>query len=227
MYKAKINSEKQLRSNINHLFIIFIFMLTLCLHSKNLVAQVSEKEYTTLEDALKEPDKVIRLNLKNQSNTKFLKQLSKFKNLEYLNIRNNKISALPKEINMLSKLKILDLGDNNISVLPRNFSELKNLTELYLDHEKDLELKEDIEILSQIQSLRILHLENNHITILPNNLNKLTQIERLYLNDNQLGDIPIELRNLKNLKFLDIHHNPLIIPVDVIKKTYGGLKINF
>jgi Leucine-rich repeat (LRR) protein len=48
----------------------------------------------------------------------------------------------------------------------------------------------------------------------------------LYLNDNKLKNLPLEVKELKNLKYLDIYHNPLVIPVDVIKKTYGGIKIN-
>jgi Leucine-rich repeat (LRR) protein len=223
----KMNLKNYTKWNKTHLVLIFICTIAVCLQSNKSLAQAVEKEYTTLEDALIDPDKVVRLNLENQSNTLFLKQLFKFKNLEYLNLRNTKIKTLPQEINTLNKLKVLDLGDNYISVLPKKFSELRNLTELYLDHEKDIKLAEDFEILSKMQSLRILHLENNNITKLPKNFNKLNQIEKLYLNDNKLKNVPYELKELKNLKFLDIHHNPIIIPVDVIKKTYGGLKINF
>ena len=210
-----------------HLMFTLVCTITFCIHAKHSFAQTPQKEYTNLEDALKDPDKVFRLNLENQPNTAVLKQLSKFKNLEYLNLRHTEINELPKNINTLKNLKVLDLGDNNLSVLPKSFSDLKNLTELYLDHEKDLKLDEDFEILSRLQSLRILHLENNNITRLPKNLNKLNQIEQLYLNDNQLKEVPFEIKGLKNLKFVDIHHNPIIVPVDVIKKTYGGIKFNF
>lgn len=209
------------------LMFIFIGTIAFCLNAISLSAQTLKKEYTNLNEALKNPDKVVRLNLENQSNTAFFKELYRFKNLEYLNLRNTEISFLPEEINTLKKLKVLDLGDNDLSVLPKSFSELRDLTELYLDHEKNLKLAEDFEILSRMRSLRILHLENNNITLLPNNLYKLNQLERLYLNDNQLKDIPFEFKELKKLKFLDVHHNPIIIPVDVIKRNYGGLKINF
>lgn len=210
-----------------YLMFTLLCTLTFCFDTKYSYAQTLDKEYTRLEDALKEPDKVIKLNLENQANTDVLKQIYKFKNLEYLNLRHTGINALPDNINALKNLKVLDLGDNNLTILPKSFSDLKNLTELYLDHEKDLKLGEDFEILSRLQSLRILHLENNNITKLPKNLNKLNQIEQLYLNDNRLKEIPFEIKGLKNLKFLDIHHNPIIVPVDVIKRNYGGIKINF
>ncbi len=207
--------------------LMLVFLTTLVFNTNLTIAQSKLKEYTNLNEALKNPDKVVKLNLENQSNTEFFKQISKFKNLEYLNLRNTEITTLPQDISTLQNLKTLDIGHNNISVLPKSFADLKKLTELYLDEEKNLALEEDIEILSQLKSLRILHLENNNISTLPKNLIKLNQLEKLYLNENQLNLIPVELKELKNLKYLDIHHNPIVIPVDVIKKTHGGLKINF
>ena len=134
---------------------------------------------------------------------------------------------MPVEINTLKNLKVLDLGENSISVLPKNFTDLNNLTELYLDHEKNIELAEDFEVLSKLRNLRILHLEGNNISALPGNFNKLDQIEQLYLNDNQLNSIPFKIKGLKNLKYLDMHNNPIVIPIDLLKRQYGGLKINF
>ena len=59
----------------------FLFLQFVC-------AQIVEKEYTRLEEALKEPNKVIRLNLENQNINDSLKEIAKFKNLKYLNLRN-------------------------------------------------------------------------------------------------------------------------------------------
>ncbi len=177
------------------LIIMVCILLAVLPHNTN--AQVLQKEYTRLEDALKEPEKVTRLNLQNQDILRF-EEITKFKNLQYLNLRNTHLSSVPQEITMLQNLKVLDIGDNEIALLPKNFDALKNLTELYLDKEKNLQLEEDLEILSRMENLKILHLENNGIDVLPKNISKL----------------------------LDVHHNP-IIPTDVIKKNYGGLKINF
>lgn len=124
-------------------------------------------------------------------------------------------------------MEVLDLGDNDISLLPQNFSSLKNLKELYLDKDKNLKLKEDFEILSKINSLRILHLENNGFVTLPSNVSKLNNLEKIYLGDNKFKEVPVQFKNLKNLKFVNLHHNPLVIPVDVIKRTYGGIIFEF
>lgn len=203
--------------------IMACILLAVLPHKAN--AQVTEKEYTKLEEALKDPEKVFRLNLQNQQLDE-LKEISKFKNLQYLNLRNTHLSSVPQEIISLQNLKVLDIGDNEIALLPKNFDALKNLTELYLDKEKNLQLEEDLEILSRMKNLKILHLENNGISTLPKNIIKLQKIEALYLGDNKLQAIPVEIKELKKLKFLDVHHNP-IIPTDVIKRNYGGLKINF
>ena len=121
----------------------------------------------------------------------------------------------------------MDLGDNDISILPKNFNSLSNLEELFLDKDKNLKLEEDFEILSRLKSLRILHLENNGFGSLPSNVKKLDQLEKIYLGDNQFKSVPFPNKVLKNLKFIDLNHNPLALPADVIKRTYGGIIIEF
>ncbi len=192
---------------------IFLIFLGLAFFSLQFVhAQVVEKEYTKIEEALKDPDKVIRLNLENQKNHDYFKDLSKFKNLQYLSLRNTNLDTVPEEILTLKNLRTLDIGNNGFSLLPKKFSSLKNLQELYLDKDKNLKLFEDIEILSRLRNLKILNLDNN---------------EKLYLNDNNLKTLPTELKWLKNLKYLDVHHNPITVPLGIIKVNHGGLKINF
>ena len=71
----------------------FLFVILNFFTIEFVKAQVNEKEYTSIEDALKEPNKVHRLNLSNQKNHDYFKDLSKFKNLEYLNLRNTEIKA--------------------------------------------------------------------------------------------------------------------------------------
>ena len=145
-------------------FLLYLALFTLVSFPIKFVnAQVLEKEYTKIEEALKEPDKVIRLNLENQKNHDYFKDLGKFKNLEYLNLRNTDLDVVPEEILTLKHLKILDIGHNDFSLLPKNFSSLRNLQELYLDEDKNLNLYEDFEILSKLKHLKILHLENDGI----------------------------------------------------------------
>jgi hypothetical protein len=147
--------------------------------------------------------------------------------LEYLNLRNTELDVIPEEILKLKHLKTLDIGHNNFSLLPKNFSYLKQLQELYLDEDKNLNLSEGFEILSKLKHLRVLHLENDGIKELPRNILKLSQIEKLYLNENELKTIPMEIQDMKNLNYLDVQHNPILPPLNIIKTYKGGIKINF
>lgn len=209
----------------------FLFGVTLLFTTK-LTAQTTHlnkgvKEYTKLADALKEPEKVLRLNLSNQVTNNSLAGLAKLINLQYLSLRNNRLTIVPKEIAVLKTLTVLDLGGNDISLLPQNFSNLINLQELYLDEDKKLALAADIEILSKLPSLKILHLENDDLKVLPKNINKLSHLEQLYLGYNYLQTVPLEIKGLKNLKVLDLNHNPVSPHSALIKQTHGGLKIRF
>jgi Leucine-rich repeat (LRR) protein len=55
------------------------------------------KEFTEFEEALKFPEKVYRLNLSNQSFKEFPREISKFKNLEYLSLRNDNLVAIQQK----------------------------------------------------------------------------------------------------------------------------------
>ena len=204
-----------------------VFFSLVSFNIKSGHAQVTEKEYTNIEEALKEPDKVIRLNLENQKNHDYFKVLPKFKNLEYLNLRNTDLDVVPEEILILKHLRTLDMGHNNFILLPKNFSSLKNLQELYLDEDKNFNLFEGFEILSQLKHLKVLHLENDGIKELPGNIGKLSHLKKLYLSENDLKTLPIEIKGLKNLNYLDVYHNPIIAPLNIIKTYQGGFKIRF
>ena len=171
-----------------------------------------KKEFTNIELALKDPDKVFRLNLSNQTLKLDGISWSKFINLEYLSLKNDHLKELPKEIILLSKLKILELSGNDFSVLPEDFWKLRSLEELFLNDEKNLNLEANIKIMSKMPSLRILHLENDNLNSVPNTIGSLKNLEFLYLNNNQFNEIPKEIKQLEHLQFLDMRDNKIIVP---------------
>ncbi len=196
-------------------------------YAQNADGQLLKNEYTSIEDALKDPEKVVRLNLSNQSFTDFPKGLSKFKNLEYLSLRNDHLTSLSPEISNLKKLKVLDLGGNDFSVLPKGLAKLQNLEELYLDNDKNLDIWQDIEILSKLPKLKILHLDDDGIDKLPPNIGKLSHLESLTLRNNLLRVVPPQVKDLKKLKYLDLNNNHLPTNLHLNQPADYGLKIRF
>ena len=62
------------------------------------------REYRSLEEALKEPKKVLKLNLSYQDLTSLPQGIAKFEKLIKLNLNYNQLEFLPVEIGNLKKL---------------------------------------------------------------------------------------------------------------------------
>ena len=200
---------------INYLKIKIVAILIVLFSNFHLEAQAKlsdssnvYKDFNSLEEALKNPEKVYRLNLSNQK-IKFPADSiwSKFSNLEYLSLKNDHIKEIPSGIGNLRKLKTLDLGGNDFKYLPSSFSKLSNLSEIYLNDDKNLDINQSFSVLKDLPQLKILHLENDRLKKMPKSILFLDKIEYLYLNNNELKEFPSELIQLKNLKYLDIHNN--------------------
>jgi Leucine-rich repeat (LRR) protein len=191
-------------------------------------SSIVNKEYRSIEEALKNPDQVYRLDLSNQNIFVPNDVWSKFINLEYLSLKNDHLKELPSEIGTLKKLKVLDLSGNDFIVLPKSFSELYNLEELFLNEEKRFNLDENIEVLSLLPHLRILHLENDQLNKLSKKIYRLNHLESLYLNNNKFKEFPTELKEMPNLKYLDFHDNKLSpLELQNFQSQNFGIKIRF
>lgn len=199
-----------------HFLLILVFLLFL----NNVSAQelitdknyLHAREYKSLKDALENPLKVYRLNLKRYNQSVIPPEIGKLKNLVKLEINSNQLRNLPPELSKLKKLQYLDLtysrymdmnraaeiyskchkltylilADNQIRQLPVHISRLKNLKYIDLSFNKGINLKQSISVLSKAGNIRV-----------------------LILTDNNLSDIPGNITDLKNLKELHLEYNPL------------------
>lgn len=86
-----------------------------------------QKEFTSLEEALKDPAKVYRLDLSHNGLAEFPMEIVKFTNLQSLNLSNNGIERVPAEIGGLKKLQKLNLSTNGLKKLPAEIASLKHL----------------------------------------------------------------------------------------------------
>ena len=137
-----------------------------------------------------------------------------------------KIKTLPEGITKLQKLELFYLSGTDIKELPNGFGNLGNLQELYLLSRsivkipslynlKKLRVLECQANINQIPDqftnlteLEELKLHNNAITGIPN-VSKLQKLRKLEIKNTLLGDLPIGITTLRNLKQLFIYQNPI------------------
>jgi len=211
--------------------LIMIALLTLV--SFNAFSQVPadtvqiQKEYQNIDSAIAHSSEVYRLNLSNQDFSVPDSVWSIFTNLEYLSLKNDHLKEVPDGLLALKTLKVLDLSGNDFVSLPSAFSQLVNLEELYLNDEKFFKFDQSIPILSQLPKLKSLHVEGDHLTALPKDIHKLSHLEALYLNNNEFKQVPLELKSLENLEYLDFHDNQLKVPAQSSPNPGFGFKIRF
>jgi Leucine-rich repeat (LRR) protein len=136
------------------------------------------KAYTSLEAALKNPDKVIKLELRKKKLKEFPREIFKLTNLQYLDLSKNSIKEIPAEINQLKNLQYFAISKNDLDKLPAQIGDLKNL--------------------------QILNANQNNITVLPPEIGNLSNLKNLDLWSNNIDKFPNELKNLKSLLVLDL-----------------------
>src|SRR4051812_5160034 len=83
--------------------------------------------YTSIEEAMKNPDKVIKLELRRQKLKVFPKEIANFKNIQYLDLSKNSIDELPEEIGVLTNLQYFIISKNKLGGFPKEIGKLVNL----------------------------------------------------------------------------------------------------
>jgi len=160
-------------------------LLFLCLFGKVASAQLlsqtaldSTQEYYSIASALKEPDKVYRL------------QLTK-----------KKYKVLPEEIRQFKNLNALDIGKNKLKELPEWLGELVYMQEFHAPQNKFREMPP---VVCKWPHLKRLDLHQNEITGLLPCMGELTEVVSLDLWSNDLEDFPEELKGMESLRFMDL-----------------------
>ena len=148
------------------------------------VALANYQEYTDLDEALKDPDNVLKLTLRKKKYKSFPKQIYRFKNLQYLDLSKNSIKELPDSIYLFKNLQYLVVSKTGLEALPNTIGKLKNL--------------------------RYLNVNQNEIGRLPYSFGELENLEVADLWSNNLDYYPETLKELKNLRIMDLRN--ILIP---------------
>jgi len=152
-----------------------LFSVAQLLDTASLLAQ---PVYDNLQEALQNPDKVYRLDLRRNKLKTFPFEILKLKNLQELDLSKNNLKELPEEIGKLTNLQVLNVAGNKLQYLPDSIGELKNLK-------------------------KFVGSRNNLIAI-PKRIGDLQNLEILDLWENELSTFPDELSKLKKLRWMDL-----------------------
>ena len=135
---------------------------------------------TSIQEALKNPEAVIKLVLRKQHLKYFPKEILQFKNLQYLDISKNTITDIPDSIYRLSNLQYFACSKTGLKRLPKEIGKLTNLT--------------------------YLNFNQNDLESLPPQIGNLEKLEILDLWSNNFEEYPPTLSGLKSLKVIDLRN---------------------
>jgi Leucine-rich repeat (LRR) protein len=154
--------------------IVFLFLMISGYESKaqllDSAALAAEPEYTSLAEALKNPEKVYKLNLRKQKLKEVPKEVFTLTNLQELNLSKNELKEIPKEIVNLKNLEVLNVSLNKIDTIYPEIGQLSNIKKLILNQNFIAHLPSSI---SQLKKMWFLDLWKNYIKVFPADMAKL------------------------------------------------------
>ncbi|KAI1208979.1 PP2C-domain-containing protein [Annulohypoxylon truncatum] len=136
--------------------------------------------------------------------------------LTYLDVSNNRLEDLDHaELGRLTGLLKLSLANNRLNRLPQEFGLFKSLRSLNLSSNF---LEKFPVFLCDLESLVDIDVSFNSISSLPDEIGKLRNLEKFVMTNNRLaGSLPSTLRDLINLRELDIKYNTLTA-IDIVSE---------
>lgn len=150
--------------------------------------------FVSIQEAMKNPNAVIKLSLRKQHLKSFPKEILQFKNLQYLDVSKNSISELPDSIGLLTDLQYLACSKTGLKRIPKEIGKLVNL--------------------------KYLNLNQNDLEFLPPQIGNLEKLEIFDLWSNNFEEYPSTLTSLKALKVLDLRN---ILISDEVQKSLTNM----
>ena len=167
----------------------------------------SDSDFTQLATASSRLTSVRSIYFRKTPNTGLPSEIGKIKNLTVLSFHHTFNTSFPAEIGQLKKLKVLKLDQADIGNIPAEIGDLTDLTSLILiNNAKKIALPAEIERLKNLQELA---LSFNLEVELPSTLAKIQSLEELDLANSNLTEIPAAVYKLDNLKTLNLSGNQI------------------
>jgi len=160
-------------------FLGSLIILLFILSNSSLIAQpldsatlATKPVFTSLQEALKNPDQVYRLNLRKQKLKIVPSEIFKLKNLQELNLSKNKLTEIPAGIENLPNLEYFDASANDLISLPAEIGQCTFLKRIVLNRNNIQELPSTI---GNLSALEYLDLWSNSIIEFPEAISKLAE----------------------------------------------------
>lgn len=223
--------ESQLSINMKHLFTTLLAILSFTgLYAQNQPLSLDELEthdYYTLEEALQNPARVYKLDLKVYNQTKLPAQITQFPNLQMVALSGNSKKLDWKtavaDLKKIPTLQYLVILDSSMTVIPADIFTMKNLISLTVADGRVTSLPPAI---GQLTKLKYLYLDGNRIAALPAEITTLKNLEVLMLDSNPIMMFPAQFSKLKNLKELDLVSTKVTKEeLEKLKKTMPQTKV--
>jgi Leucine-rich repeat (LRR) protein len=164
--------------------------------------------FTSIDEALKNPEVVINVDLCSQDLKEIPIELKAFENLQMLLLDSNFISEVPEWIRDFKSLWYVSIGYNNLERIPSSLTKMKQLEHLSLRNNKITKLANTP--FCQ-KSLSFLDLAYNQLTQVPKFSRKGVYLESFFLNNNLIEMEKKSFKNIKGFDELDLRSNEVCI----------------
>lgn len=174
------------------------------------------KIFTSMEDALQDPENVTRLRLNARHLQQIPPQVLSFSNLRELYLQENQLTNLPDSFGLkLPKLEILDLRDNRLFVFPVQLLQLRNLQYLNLSENQIAFFPKDF---AALQNLQILDIRGNRFAKIPPPVFQLKNLKYFFARGIPLDNFPTEMQQLNKLQLLHLDNCRLrVFPQSILQ----------
>lgn len=171
---------------------------------KDIVNKETMITATSMSEALKQPEKVYKLRLRNSKTSILSPEIGKLVNLRILDISGSRIKNIPSEIENCVYLKSIIANASQLSEIPKSIGNLKRLRNLNFAYCK---IKELLEEFGKLESLWSLSLGSNQLSALPESISNLKNVQMSSIDKNNFNEFPTEVLGLECVGNLWMHGN--------------------
>jgi len=167
----------------------------------------------SMSEALKNPENVYELEMKNTS-TSLPSEAGQLVNLRVLDISGSQIKSIPKEIENCIQLRSIKANASKLTRIPSSIGNLQKLRNINFAYCQIKELPEEF---GKLETLWSLGLGSNQLSDLPESISNLKNVQMFGVFDNNFSEFPNEVLGLECVGNLWMHKNKFkSIPREIV-----------